>query len=182
MIIRPVKLSQEEKQETVRRLWQKDPSLWSMSEHDYPAIVERLGWLDITHRVRERLDEIRSFGLFIKDSEFCRVCLLGMGGSSLFALVLSKVFGPSKGYPDLLVLDTTDPEEVEKVEDLDMEKTFFLVCSKSGTTIEVQALFNFFWEKVSQVSSRPGKQFAAITDPGSPLEETAREKGFERCF
>ncbi len=182
MIVRPDKLSDAEKQETLRRLWQKDPTLWSQNEEDYDLIVNRLGWLDVIDRIKDKLVEIRGFGTFVKDQGFDRVCLLGMGGSSLFALVLSKIFGPEDGYPDLVVLDTTDPDEIEKIEASGLDKTLFIVASKSGTTTEVQALFNYFWEKVSQNEQDPGNRFVAITDPGTPLEDLSKEKGFARCF
>ncbi len=182
MITRPYKLSQEEKQAVLERFWNKDPSLWAESEEEYPAIVNRLGWLDVIPKIRPKLQEIKDFGVSIRDGGYEQVCLLGMGGSSLFALVLSKVFGPQEGFPPLIVLDTTDPEEVEKVENMGLEKTFFIVSSKSGTTTEVKALFNYFWEKVQTVAESPGRHFAAITDPGTPLEELAKERGFERCF
>ena len=182
MIIRPDKLSDAEKQETIKRLWDKDPSLWTQNEEEKEAILNRLGWLDILERIDERLPEIKEFGKFVKDSPFSRVCLLGMGGSSLFALVLSKIFGPQEGYPDFLVLDTTDPEEVEKIEKDRLPETLFIVASKSGTTTEVRAFFNYFWDKVERITETPGKHFVAITDPGTPLEELAKEKGFERCF
>ncbi len=182
MITRPYKLSQEEKQVLLERFWQKDPSLWSESEDDYPSIVNRLGWLDVMSRIQPKLPEIKEFGLTIKNEGFERVCLIGMGGSSLFALVLSEVFGPREGFPPLVVLDTTDPQEVEKVENMGLEKTFFIVSSKSGTTTEVKALFNFFWDKMNSLSQEPGRHFAAITDPGTPLEKLADERGFVRCF
>ncbi len=182
MTIRPYKLSQEEKKAIIQRFWKKDPSLWSDSEDDYPSIVNRLGWLDVISRISPRLDEIKGFGSFVRAGGFDRVCLLGMGGSSLFALVLSEIFGPQEGFPPLVVLDTTDPEEVAKVEKEGIDKTFFIVSSKSGTTMEVHALFNFFWDKLKALMDNPGERFAAITDPGSPLEKLAAENGFSHCF
>ncbi len=182
MATRPYKLTLQEKQALLERFWKKDPSLWSEKEEDFPAIVNRLGWMDVIPRITPRLDEIKRFGNFIKEGGFDRVCLLGMGGSSLFALVLSQVFGPGEGYPPLAVLDTTDPQEVERIETSGLERTFFIVSSKSGTTTEVRALFNFFWEKLKGLVPEPGKQFAAITDPETPLEKLAEEKGFRYCF
>ncbi len=182
MIVRPDKLSDEERQRTIERLWEKDPSLWSSKEEEFELISNRLGWLDVIDRIRGRLDDIKAFGRSVRDEGYTRACLLGMGGSSLFALVISRIFGPAEGFPELIVVDTTDPEEVEKVEAQGVEKTLFIVASKSGTTTEVHALFNFFWEKVSELTEEPGRQFVAITDPGTPLEELAAEKGFNRCF
>jgi len=180
--VRPDKLSDEERQKTIERLWAKDPSLWTQNEDDYELILNRLGWLDVIDRIKDKLEEIRGFGLSVKDEGYRRVCLLGMGGSSLFALVLSKIFGPAEGFPELVVLDTTDPDEIEKVESEGLDDILFIVASKSGTTTEVQALFNYFWEKMNSKVAEPGKYFVAITDPGTPLEALAEERGFSRCF
>ncbi len=182
MTVRPDKLSDEERQKTIERLWAKDPSLWTQNEDDYELILNRLGWLDVIDRIKDKLEEIRGFGLSVKDEGYRRVCLLGMGGSSLFALVLSKIFGPAEGFPELVVLDTTDPDEIEKVESEGLDDILFIVASKSGTTTEVQALFNYFWEKMNSKVAEPGKYFVAITDPGTPLEALAEERGFSRCF
>ncbi len=182
MIVRPDKLSDKERQKTIARLWEKDPSLWSSREEDFELIKNRLGWLDVIDRIQDKLDEIKEFGHSVKRDGFKRVCLLGMGGSSLFALVISQIFGPAEGFPELVVLDTTDPEEIEKVMASDLEKTLFIVASKSGTTTEVQALFNYFWDKVSKITDKPGGHFVAITDPGTPLEKLSEERGFSRCF
>ncbi len=182
MIVRPDKLSDEERQKTIERLWAKDPSLWTENKDEYELILNRLGWLDVIDRIKDKLEDIKNFGLSVKEEGYSRACLLGMGGSSLFALVLSKIFGPSDGYPELLVLDTTDPDEVEKVESLGLNDTLFIVASKSGTTTEVQALFNYFWQKVASSVTEPGKHFVAITDPGTPLEDLARERDFRQCF
>ncbi len=181
-IVRPDKLSDEERQRTIERLWEKDPSLWSDNTEDFDAITNRLGWLDVIDRIRDKVGEIKAFGLEVKENGYKRACLLGMGGSSLFALVISEIFGPADGFPELVVIDTTDPDVVENVEKEGLEDTLFIVASKSGTTTEVHALFNYFWEKVSALSDEPGKQFVAITDPGTPLEKLAEEKGFRHCF
>ena len=182
MIIRPDKLSDSEKQETIRRLWEKDPTLWTDSEEKFEEIKNRLGWLDVLDRIKDRLQEIKDFGEFVKEEGFDRVCLIGMGGSSLFAITLLNIFGPQQGYPEFIVLDTTDPDEIEKVVKKGIKNTLFIISSKSGTTTEVKALFNYFWSKVEDISDEPGSQFVAITDPGTALEEIAKEKKFKRYF
>ncbi len=182
MTIRPDKLSDVEKQEIIRRLWEKDPTLWTNSKERFGEIINRLGWLDVLDRITDKLHEIKEFGQFVKGGGFNRVCLIGMGGSSLFALTLLKIFGPQEGYPEFVVLDTTDPDEVEKVVEKGIQNTLFIISSKSGTTTEVRALFNYFWSKLEKITDEPGAQFVAITDPGTPLEEIAKENGFKRCF
>jgi transaldolase/glucose-6-phosphate isomerase len=111
------------------------------------------------------------------------VVLLGMGGSSLAPDVFANTFGSAPGHPALTVLDSTHPEAVLAVERrIDMEKTLFVVSSKSGTTLETLSLFRTFWERAMRASNTPGRHFVAITDPGTPLEQLANERGFRRVF
>ncbi|MCH7979590.1 MAG: hypothetical protein IH935_11540, partial [Acidobacteria bacterium] len=116
------------------------------------------------------------------------VVLLGMGGSSLAPEVFQRTFGNAPGYPELRVLDSTHPEAVRAVEAaVDLPRTLFLVSSKSGTTTETLSFFHYFWQRLSQTGSgektgAPGSRFVAITDPGTPLEKLASERGFRRVF
>src|SRR5581483_6417886 len=108
---------------------------------------------------------------------------LGMGGSSLAPEVYQRTFGNATGYPELVVLDSTHPEAVRAVEKrIDLQHTLFLVSSKSGTTTEMLSFFYYFWKQVSAKDRAAGKNFVAITDPGTPLEKLARERGFRRVF
>ncbi len=183
MIVRPSRLSMEEKEEVLKRLWKKDPSLWSQDPLIQKNIVNRLGWLDVLPKMKNNLTEIIDFSKDIKEEGFSKVVLLGMGGSSLCPLVMSKIFGNQKGWPKLVVLDTTDPDVIEEaVSDDEIEKCFFIFASKSGTTIEPNTQFAYFWEKLKKSVKKPGEHFAAITDPGTPLDVLAREKGFRKCF
>ena len=163
------------------RLWEKDPTVWF--PEPVPELVDRLGWLDLPRVMASRIDELDAFAKEIRSEGFARVVLLGMGGSSLASEVFARTFGSAPGYPTLTVLDSTHPEAVAEVErKIDLERTLFLVCSKSGTTLETLSLFRFFWDRASAASGRAGRRFCAITDPGSPLAETARERGFRRLF
>ncbi len=183
MFIRPSYVGKSEKQEILKRLWEKDPSLWSEDKEEQASIANRMGWLDLFPKMRSCLPEIKEFAREIKDEGIERVILLGMGGSSLCPLVLSKIFGSAAGYPRLEVLDTTDPAEIEKVEsEKDWDKTLFVFASKSGTTVEPNAQFNYFWPIVEGSVEEPGRHFIAITDPGTPLEKLAGEKGFRKTF
>lgn len=112
-----------------------------------------------------------------------RVVILGMGGSSLCPLVLSKVFESPQGFPELIVLDTTDPQEVEKVEEVgSWNSTLFVLASKSGTTVESNAHFKHFWSLLDNCLEDAGSHFVAITDRNTPLENLAKERGFWRIF
>ncbi|MBI2089887.1 MAG: phosphoheptose isomerase, partial [Deltaproteobacteria bacterium] len=109
--------------------------------------------------------------------------LLGMGGSSLAPEVFQRTFNEQAGYRELIVLDSTHPAAVRAVEaQLDLRRTLFLVSSKSGTTTETLSFFRYFWNKARPLTDHPGKQFIAITDPGTSLDKLAGERGFRRVF
>ena len=163
-----------------RRLWEKDPTLWFQEQ--VPEITDRLGWLTLPETARNQADELRAFAEELR-GEVTYVVLLGMGGSSLAPKVFQSVFGNAPGYPELIVVDSTHPGYVRAVERrINLTDSFFLVSSKSGTTLETISFFRYFWDRVSHADSGPGSHFAAITDPGSPLDTLARERGFRRVF
>jgi transaldolase/glucose-6-phosphate isomerase len=169
------------KQDFSRRLWSKDPTLWFSKPQ--PEITDRLGWLALPEIMHDNLEELSSFAKQIKDEGMSHVVLLGMGGSSLAPDVFQKTFGNAPGYPGLLVLDSTHPSAVLSVEDkLDLNRTLFIVSSKSGTTLETLSLFRYFWNKSSLKTDSPGRHFIAITDPGTPLMKLAQKRGFRRIF
>jgi len=167
-----------------RRLFAKDASLWTDDPDKAAEVRDRLGWLTAPADFMARLGEIRSFAGEIRDAGFRDVVLLGMGGSSLAPDVSRATFGSADGWPTLTVLDDTDPDAVRAVRDaIDLEKSFFLVSSKSGTTTETLSLAHTFYAWLEEAIGREtGSRFAAITDPGSPLAEEGRERGFRRVF
>ncbi|MDE0166300.1 MAG: bifunctional transaldolase/phosoglucose isomerase [Bryobacterales bacterium] len=164
----------------VRRLWARDSTLWSGSDE-----AKWLGWLDITERQLAHLDLFDDFAADVRDGGFTHVLLLGMGGSSLCPEVLSETFGQQEGSPRLYVLDSTDPAQVKAFEHkLDLGKTLFIVSSKSGSTLEPNIFKQYFFERLEQTlgKGKAGAHFAAVTDPGSKLEEAARRDGFRQIF
>jgi transaldolase/glucose-6-phosphate isomerase len=169
------------KQNFSRRLWAKDPTLWFPEPKT--EITDRLGWLELPEAMHERLEEFVSLANQVKNEGMSQVVLLGMGGSSLAPDVFQKTFGNAEGYPELVVLDSTHPSAVRSVEDkLDLDRTLFVVSSKSGTTLETLSLFRYFWKQMSQITEKPGPHFVAITDPGTPLLKLGLERGFRRVF
>lgn len=167
-----------------RRLFGKDPLIWANGRKTIEKIHNRLGWLDVPEGFQDRAEEIKEFARQVKRDGFKDVVVLGMGGSSLCPEVAAAVFGSAKGWPLLHVLDSTSPEAVLALENtIRLKETLFLVSSKSGTTLETLSFFKYFYQRVSQTRIRkPGQRFAAITDPGSPLEKLARENDFRHCF
>lgn len=145
------------------RLLARDTTLWPAGN----VATDRLGWLDVAERMHAEAADLTSWAATVDAST---VVLLGMGGSSLGPEVLRAAVGDER----LVVLDTTDPETIAAV---DPNDAFFLVSSKSGGTIEVQCLLAYFWNRVPV-----GRRYAAITDPGTPLDELAVDHDFARVF
>ncbi|MBA3384374.1 MAG: hypothetical protein H0T20_06940 [Actinobacteria bacterium] len=144
--------------ELVDRIWSRDPSVWTGGDE-----AQWLGWLDEPLRMHERVHELLDR---FSRVEFERVCLLGMGGSSLAPEVLKRLFRVDA----FETLDTTHPSAVRRVE---VDGTLFISASKSGSTLETRSHTEYFLERV-----RNGDRFVAITDPGSELERLASERGF----
>ena len=166
-----------QKDDAPRRLWAKDSTLWSADPAKRQEIHDRLGWLDVADKMLEKSDEFTALG---KDGrDYSDVVLLGMGGSSLCPDVLRNTFGAVKSHPKLHVLDTTDPATILGVRSkIKIQSSLFIVASKSGETTETLSHFAYFWEQ----AKRKGRQFAAITDPGSGLEKLAKEHEFRWIF
>jgi transaldolase / glucose-6-phosphate isomerase len=170
-------LGKLQKDDAPRRLWAKDSTLWSPDPSKRQEIRDRLGWLDVADKMLEKMDEFRE--LAIRGRSYSDVVLLGMGGSSLCPDVLRHTFGSAKGRPKLHVLDTTDPSMILSVRSkIKLAGTLFIVASKSGETTETLSHFAYFWDQ----TKGKGKQFAAITDPGTSLEKLARERKFRWVF
>jgi transaldolase / glucose-6-phosphate isomerase len=168
-----------QKEEVPRRLWAKDTTLWTQDASRKAEILERLGWLYLPEQMTERVDALSERAAEAARS-FDDVIVLGMGGSSLAPDVFRHTFGVIRGHPRLHVLDTTDPATILSLRNrIDPRQTLFIVASKSGTTIETLSHFAYFWQEVESAGSRrPGRNFAAITDPGTPLEKLAGDREF----
>jgi transaldolase / glucose-6-phosphate isomerase len=165
---------------TIRRLWARDATLWTGGDEN-----RWLGWLDITDDQLAHIGPLNDVAREIANSGVAHAVLLGMGGSSLAPEVMQKTFGAVKGYPELLVLDSTDPAQIARTEAaVDVAHTLFIVSSKSGTTLEPNALLQYFLERVKTavgVAHACG-HFIAITDPDSPLHQVAEKAGFRQVF
>ena len=164
----------------VDRFWKKDPGLWT---HDDEG--QWMGWIDIVERQQKDLSSFAELGGDVKSADFRSVLLLGMGGSSLCPEVLAKTFGPQPGFPELHIVDSTDPVEVKAACDaVNLAETLVIVASKSGTTLEPNVLKQFFFEEMRHAvgAQEAGSHFMAITDPGSKMEQVAKADGFRRIF
>jgi glucose-6-phosphate isomerase len=169
---------------TIARIWQKDASVWSDKPEHQKIIANSLGWLAVPGLVLERVAELKAFAQEIHSAGFTHAVVLGMGGSSLCPEVFSQSFGPQKGYPELLVLDSTVPAAVAHIDaQIKLESTLFIVASKSGSTTEPQMFERYFYDRVKQLKgAKVGENFAAVTDPGTLLENQAKEQGYRKIF
>ncbi len=158
-----------------QRVWRRDASLWGGP--GVPEIEDRLGWLTVSEPMLEQASDLEAFAAECRADGFTDAVLLGMGGSSLGPEVIRRSFGEIPDGLRLQVLDSTHPDEVLRVQDsVDVEKTLFIVSSKSGSTIETLSHYRYF-----KALARPD-QFVVVTDPESPLQRIASDDGLRRCF
>jgi transaldolase/glucose-6-phosphate isomerase len=164
----------------VRRLWEHDASLWTGTDE-----ANWLGWLGVTEEQIANEKVFRDLAAEAKSSGFTGILLLGMGGSSLCPEVLRMTYGKVAGFPELHVLDSTDPAQIKAFENkIDLAKTLFVVSSKSGSTLEPNIFKQYFFERVKQTigADKAGSRFIAITDPGSKMEKVAQGDHFRHIF
>jgi transaldolase/glucose-6-phosphate isomerase len=162
------------------RLWQKDYRLWS--PQPIAELTDRLGWLELPDTMTAEVPRLTRLGREVADEGIRHAVVLGMGGSSLAPEVYARTFGAAFGYPELEVLDSTHPAAIRALRGrIDPAKSLFVVSSKSGTTTEMLSYFRYFWAELGGVADR-GRHFVAVTDPGTPLEKLARERGFRGVF
>ena len=169
------------KNNKVARLWQKDASLWTGTDES-----NWLGWLTITEEQLSHIDALKQIAAEVKKARFKHALLLGMGGSSLCPEVLRMTFGKIKGFPELHVLDSTDPAQITAIEArVDLKSTVCIVSSKSGSTLEPNIYKQYFFERIkANVGEKEvGNRFIAITDPGSKMQQVAEADKFRKiCF
>ena len=173
------------------RLFDRDPSLWTTDPGVAEAIADRLGWLDAPEHFADRIASLEGFGDGVVEAGFATAVVAGMGGSSLAPDVLHRTFGSQEGYPELRILDSTDPAYVATVfDDLDPLRTLVIVASKSGTTTEPNAFLAEAWTRAHAAldavghrsNESPGAFVAAITDPGRSVEAFAHHDAFREIF
>lgn len=162
------------KEGLARRLWAKDARIFGRDRASDPAVSGYMGWLDAIERLDEVRPALKRFQASLQREGVKHVVIMGMGGSSLAPDVFARVLPKVAGAPKLHVLDSTVPSQIRALESsLELDKTVFVVSSKSGSTAEPNAFLAYFYDRV-----KDGRRFVAITDPGSSLEEVARTRGF----
>jgi len=167
----------------IERIWSKDAGLWKNEVAHQKIIANSLGWLTVSTEMLAVTNELKTFAASVSAAGFQHVMVCGMGGSSLCPEVLRQTFGRQQNFPELLVLDSTDPDTINNFkEQIDIKRCLFVIASKSGTTTEPNAFHRFWYNEVSQRSDAPGGSFVTITDPGSQMADTAAAEGFRRIF
>lgn len=176
-------LDEAKRANVIERIWNKDTTLWKNEAAHQKTIANSLGWLTVSTEMLCVADELKTFADSVSASGFEHVMVCGMGGSSLCPEVLRQTFGRQKDFPELLVLDSTDPDTINNFkEQIDIGKCLFVIASKSGTTTEPIAFHRYWYSEVAQKSDVPGDSFVTITDPGSQMADTAAAEGFRRIF
>jgi transaldolase/glucose-6-phosphate isomerase len=177
-------IKEADKGDVMRRIWRKDAALWKEDEAHQKIIKNALGWLTVPDQMIGVEDDLIAFADRIRGvREFKHVMLCGMGGSSLCPEVFRQTFGHQENYPELLVLDSTDPDALENfAHKIDLEHCLFIIASKSGTTTEPLVFYKYWYDQVGKVKEQPGECFVAITDPGTKMEQMATEDKFKRIF
>ena len=176
--------SQLQSSNSAARLRERDTTLWLGDEASRQAMAERLGWLSEPQRQRSAVAGLHSYSSWVRDQGFAHAVLVGMGGSSLCPEVLRQTFGVRPGFPDLIVLDSTDPDQIQSVVDrIDPAHTLLLVASKSGGTTETLCHCSFFYSRwQAALGDGAGDHCVAITDPGTGLEKLAQELKFHQVW
>jgi len=178
------RLSELEASDFPKCLWRKDAGLWGTDPSARKTVANSLGWMHVAEKMLPTVPQLEKFAAAAKKSGFSHVVHMGMGGSSLAPLVFQRSFSrPPNGIP-LIVLDTTDPATILRIQrDVSLATTLFIVATKSGTTAEPLAFCDYFYDAVKSVKGdRAGENFIAITDPDTPLVSLALERGFRRTF
>ncbi len=177
------RITQFEADHFLNRFYAMDGSLWTDDPKGQEEVRIRMGWLNLPDSSKALLPGLDKFSSEIRDAGLSQALLLGMGGSSLAPEVMSLVFNESTGLK-LTILDSTDPAQVLRAARKNpVRKTLFIVSSKSGGTAEVNALFDYFWERaVRTLQDKAPEHFIAITDPGTSLEKLAFEHNFRKIF
>lgn len=153
------------------RLFEQDATLWGPEAESESRI--RLSWVGLPRSSRPLVGEIAALRDSFAEQGLTHVVLCGMGGSSL----APEVICATAGKP-LVVLDSSDPDYVRRALGDDLAHTVVVVSSKSGSTVETDSQRRAYEQAFSDAGIDPASRIVVVTDPGSPLDEQSREKGY----
>ena len=177
-------LAEAEEVDLIERIWSKDASLWKSEPPQQKIINNSLGWLTVPRQMLATAEELKTFAGTVRASQqFRHVMVCGMGGSSLCPEVLRQTFGRQKDFPELLVLDSTDPDTINNfAHQIDVQHCLFIVASKSGTTTEPIVFHKFWYDRLAQTGASAGDSFIAVTDPGTQMVKAAQADHFRKIL
>ncbi|MDQ1639134.1 MAG: transaldolase / glucose-6-phosphate isomerase [Pyrinomonadaceae bacterium] len=177
-------LADAEEVDLIDRVWNKDASLWKNEPPQQKIINNALGWLTVPRQMLAGAEELKTFADTLRVSQqFRHVLVCGMGGSSLCPEVLRQTFGRQEDFPELLVLDSTDPDTInEFAKQIDVQHCLFIVASKSGTTTEPIVFHKFWYNRLVETGANAGDSFIAVTDPGTQMVKAAQADHFRKIF
>ena len=157
------------------RIFAKDPTLWGPGAESEASV--RLGWVDAATVSRPLVADILALRNALRAEGVSRIVLCGMGGSSLAPEVIAGTAGV-----ELTVLDSTDPEQVAAALADRLAETAVVVSSKSGSTLETDSQRRIFEHAFTEAGLDAKSRIIIVTDPGSPLDKSAREAGYRAVF
>ena len=171
-------------QDYVEGMWSKRADLWSDDPAEQKRVANRLGWLESPEVMAKALPRLKRFAATVRRDGIKHVVLLGMGGSSLAPEVMRAILGVQSGAPTFTMLDSTDPGTIKAVADrVSLKDTLFIIASKSGTTIEPNALSSYFCQLLKNAGvTNPTRHLVAITDEGTALHELAQHDHYREVF
>ncbi|MFC6006115.1 glucose-6-phosphate isomerase [Angustibacter luteus] len=152
------------------RLFAQDATLWGPEAESESAI--RLSWVGLGQSSRPLVDEVAAIRADL-GPDVDHVVLAGMGGSSL----APEVICATAGVP-LTVLDSSDPDYVRAALGDRLERTVLVASSKSGGTVETDSQRRAYEGAFRDAGIDPTERIVVVTDPGSPLEASARAAGY----
>jgi glucose-6-phosphate isomerase len=149
----------------------QDPTLWGPAAEEEAA--KRLGWTEAVAISEPLVDEILALRDELRDKGVRHIVLGGMGGSSLAPEVITRTYGVP-----LTVLDATDPAQVSAALDDRLAQTAVVISSKSGSTVETDSQKRVYEKAFRDAGIDPTERIVVVTDPGSPLDSSARSDGY----
>ena len=153
------------------RLAAKDFTLWGKEAEDESS--KRLGWVSSAFDSTELVSSILELKQEFNAKGVTRFVLCGMGGSSLAPEVITRTSGV-----ELIVLDSTNADQVAAVLTGDLAKTAIVVSSKSGSTVETDSQKRIFEKAFTDAGIDKSDRIVVVTDPGSPMEAAAKADGY----
>lgn len=148
-----------------------DSTLWGPDAEEESS--KRLGWVEAVAVSRPMVDDIYELRDRLRAVGVNHIVLGGMGGSSLAPEVITRTYGV-----ELTVLDSTDPGQVLAALGDRLASTAVVISSKSGSTVETDSQKRIYEKYFSDAGIDPLERIVIVTDPGSPLDVSARETGY----